>query len=485
MTSGCNLHKSPAFGSFPPTDCTVQANDACYLLPRFFATFWSKLNFCKNKRSHTAVRQEVGTKLAAIQTLPKGDDAGSQGVHWQYIPAADYNTPDQPAAEKVKMGLASLFDRFWLGSSPASEEEQKVERSPLREAMLDEILPLVSWEEAAANLQTTLDPRFAESPLRQFAQAVIGAPGSGVREVVRCYGDQVGGRIFAPPEPERLLRPDSDFWQEVNRDDTTVLVIPELERFYLRHADGLELIRQLMERLWHSHCPVIVGCDSWAWAYFCKVLRIDAVFRSPLVLNALDGDALWSWLRPIPRGRFVVRADWNDEVIFPIETGADAAKEEEDGSSKNGKPPYQGAPYFQTIAALSRGIPGVAAALWRKCLCDGEANQAQEGNEPKNTHQGVSIRVRALDRVSLPSLNSKAATREAVVLHTLLLHAGLSTSFLLRLVPFPPAEAMGTLSSLNAAGMVSEIEGFWSVPPLAYPQVRAFLKAETLLIDAF
>lgn len=422
--------------------------------------------------------------MAATLNLPQGEDVSTDGAPWQYIPAADFKTPAQPAADKVKLGLASLFNRFWFGNSPA-EERLDVEQSPLTEAMLDEILPAVSWEAAAAKLQNALEPRFAESSPRQFAQAVIGPPGSGVREVLRCYAEKWGGRIVAPPEPERIFQPESDFWQEVSRDDKSVLVIPELERFYLRHADGLDLMRQLMERLWHSHRPVIVGCDSWAWAYLCKVLRIDAVFRSPLVLNALDGDALWSWLRPVPRGRFVVRADWNDEVIFPIETGADAAKEEKEGSSKNGKPPYQGAPYFQAIAALSRGIPSVASALWRKCLCDGEGKQPQDGSAARSTCLGVSIRVRALECLSLPSLEASASTREAVILHTLLLHAGLSISILLRLVPFPSSEVMETLSVLCDAGLVSNVEGFWSVPPLAYPQVRAFLKAETLLIDAF
>ncbi len=422
--------------------------------------------------------------MAAIRNLPQGEDVSTDGAPWQYIPAADFKTPAQPAADKVKLGLASLFNRIWPGNSP-SEENLDVERSPLTEAMLDEILPVVSWKEAAANLRTTLEARFPESPLRQFTQAVIGPPGSGVREVVRCYSETMGGKIVSPPEPECLFQPESNFWQEFSRDDKSVLVIPELERFYLRHADGLELMRQLMERLWHSHRPVIVGCDSWAWAYLCKVLRIDAVFRSPLVLKALDGDALWSWLRPVPRGRFVVRADWNDEIIFPIETGAHIVKEEKEGSSKNGKPPYQGAPYFQAIAALSRGIPSVASALWRKCLCDGEDKQTQDGSAAGSSYLGVSIRVRALERLSLPSLDASASTREAVVLHTLLLHAGLSVSILLRLVPCPPAEVMETLSVLCDAGLVSNVDGSWSVPPLAYPQVRAFLKAETLLIDAF
>ena len=148
--------------------------------------------------------------------------------------------------------------------------------------MLADVLPEPHWEAAATGLTAHLNPWLHETAPESLVQAVIGPPGSGVQEVVARWGKQVSAKLLSPPDHARLFDPESNYWQAVARDAEGVLVIPALERFYLRHSDGLDLIRQLAEWLWVSPRRVVVGCDSWAWAYLCKTVRIDAVFRTPI-----------------------------------------------------------------------------------------------------------------------------------------------------------------------------------------------------------
>ena len=68
---------------------------------------------------------------------------------------------------------------------------------------------------------------------------------------------------------------------------------------------------------------------------------------------------------------------WNGEVIYPIEVAEDAAEKSKEAAAEDEEPQYKGADVFQRIAAMSRGIPEVALALWRKCLCEGEAEASE------------------------------------------------------------------------------------------------------------
>lgn len=415
--------------------------------------------------------------------MPEG--VGETSMPWRYSVAAGYETPAQPASEKVKTGLSSFCRRFWLGKTRASNDEAGSESRPLSDLILANVSPEPHWEAAATGLAACLDSWLHEPAPKSLVQAVIGPPGSGVQEVVARWGKQVSANVLSPPDHAEIIDPDSDYWQAVARDDEGVLVIPALERFYLRHSDGLDLIRQLTEWLWSSPRRVVVGCDSWAWAYLCKTVRIEAVFRAPIALESLDGDALRAWLRPRPRGRYLVRAAWSGETIYPTEVAEDAARRPNAAVAEDEEPRYKGADIFQRIAAMSRGIPEVALALWRKCLCEGEAEEASETTCLSTAGTPTLIQVRPPQSLNLPSLPPDASTLEAIVLHTLLLHAGLPSSILCRVVPFPASDVIATLAVLRDAELILEYGQIWKVAPLGYPGVRAFVRAETLLIDLF
>ena len=409
----------------------------------------------------------------------------STSTLWNYALASRYETPAHPATEKVKTGLSALWKRFWPINSQGSADEEDSECRPLSEMALAEIMPESHWDAAANALTVQLNPWVREKTPDSFMQAVIGPPGSGVSEVVTRWGNQASARLLLPPDPARLFDPGSDYWQGAELGTEGILVIPELERFYLRHSDGFDLIRQLVELLWTSPRKIVVGCDSWTWAYLCNTVKIDAAFRMPMALESLSGDALRAWFRPRPRGRYFVRTAGNGELIYPIESAEDAARNVKDGTPENQEQQYKGADVFQRIAAMSRGIPEVALALWRECLCEGEAEANRHESRSALELTPMPIHVRAPQELALPSIPAGASTREAIILHTLLLHAGLPSSILFQIVPFPVSDVIATLSALREARLILERAGVWKVAPLGYSSVRSFVRAETLLIDLF
>ena len=70
--------------------------------------------------------------------------------------------------------------------------------------------------------------------------------------------------------------------------------------------------------------------------------------------------------------------------------------------------------------------------------------------------------------------------------HALLLHNGLEAPLLATLLPIAAAHLNLQLLHLHALGLVERQDADrWQVTPLAYPGVRAFLRARGYLTDSF
>ena len=80
------------------------------------------------------------------------------------------------------------------------------------------------------------------------------------------------------------------------------LVLTHLEHCYLRHYDGLTMLRRLLEIMLSHRRRWLVRCDSWAWAYFRRVFKVDAMLRSPWVLAPFSQERLRVWLPEVAQG---------------------------------------------------------------------------------------------------------------------------------------------------------------------------------------
>ena len=165
------------------------------------------------------------------------------------------------------------------------------------------------------------------------------------------------------------------------------------------------------------------------------------------------------------------QTDNGDYVLPPPDTG------EVSGETSN---------FLQLLAAHSRGVFGIAWAVWRASLrTEPDEKMAVEDDtgKPKIPHQ--TIWVTPWNELNLLSLPSGAGRDEAFMLHTLLLHNGLSLELLQNLLPLSPSQVMETIFRLEEARLVAQNDTLWQVSPQGYPAVRQFLKTNGYLVDQF
>ena len=395
---------------------------------------------------------------------------------WQYVRSGDFAAPAGTVQQTVRTGLTG----FWESLRRRDGEEESVfepidNLHALPEPLLRRTVPLLDSAAAGKALTSCLQPWLDRDNDEQPAVVVLGPPHAGHQEMLRAWQAEHGWRLIEPPTPEKILAQDLDWLDALADDDGRPWVLPALEKLYLRHTSGLAIVRTLFDRLWrHEYPHGVIGCDSWAWSY----LRYVWQGRMPptYALQALDSARLAAWIAGSAPGgrrkRFVYRQADDGAYVLPPDTNSDAGKER------------KASRFLDELAVYSHGNPGVSAAIWRQSL-QAEADIRVEAPDEESTAQ-LTIWVTPWERVKHPVLPSTLPRREmTMVLHTLLLHGGLSTEVLPQLLPLSTNEIMQAVVTLQSAGLVDAGDDCWRVSALGYPVVRQVLKEDGYLIDSF
>ena len=149
------------------------------------------------------------------------------------------------------------------------------------------------WRDAAGALNETVTEALSDHASSQSA-ALVGAPFSGHAETLSVLAETAGWRLIAPPGPEQVLAGDAR-WIDTFAQGSAPWAMPMLERCFLRHAKGLDLIRRLLEayvagRLGRG----VLGCGSWGWSFLQKACaETDAI--QAVTSQALDARRLRRW----------------------------------------------------------------------------------------------------------------------------------------------------------------------------------------------
>ena len=394
---------------------------------------------------------------------------------WEYVPIADYHVPAAPVTHSARERLA-FFRRLFRHGGPEKDTPVKTEDElqvlPLWQ--LDCITPAPELRGAVEALNIELKDWLGQEKPDQPIIVLVGPPYSSHNEICTTWAERQNWRLLSPPSPDQVLAHD-DSWLSDQRGDCSPWVLPALERAYLRHATGLSLIRCFLDRACSGNLGRgIVGCDSWAWAFLYHLWR----GRRPitLTLQAFDHARLahhFQQLADASSDRQILfrQTDNGHYVLPPPDTG------EVSGETSN---------FLQLLAAHSRGIFGIAWAVWRASLrTEPDEKMAVEDDtgKPKIPHQ--TIWVTPWNELNLLSLPSGAGRDEAFMLHTLLLHNGLSLELLQNLLPLSPSQVMETIFRLEEARLVAQNDTLWQVSPQGYPAVRQFLKTNGYLVDQF
>ncbi|QDT14393.1 hypothetical protein [Alienimonas californiensis] len=275
--------------------------------------------------------------------------------------------------------------------------------------------------------------------------------------------------------------------------DARPLVVPRLERWFLRRHNGLEPVRTLLKAIDRADRRVVIGCNSWAWAFLKIAVDAHLVLPAGRTFVAFDAERLSEWFREMA-------ADGSsDPVSFRLSaTGGHVLKQGEQEDASNGDAPNGAATnYYRTLAARSLGVPWVAWDLWRRSLRSenlshrqaeqdaaagngAAANGADESASPPDDPERQTLWVAALEEFTLPARHEPDAL---LMLQSLLIHGPLTEAELFATLPALQCGGAGVLSALAGAGFVSRSGNRVACAPAAYPSVRAGLSASGFPLD--
>jgi hypothetical protein len=384
-----------------------------------------------------------------------------------YCPPAD-STP--AALRRQWRLLARLFSRQDPHDTLAQPEATL---SSLPPAQLDRLAPPLRWEGAARAFDQIYASKAGSAPTPGVIGILVGQPFCGHADILAHWARGRSVRLLEPPTAQEILAADVQWLTRCCDSGPGLWALPALERCYLRNANGLALVRGFLDLAFSGALgPGVIGCDSWAWAYLQRICAWPAT--PVLTLQAFDGAALTTLLlQPQAQPTQAVR-------FLSAHSGISLLPEPEDGEEDAREPV---SPELRQLAARCRGNLGVAWHFWRERLRTAIEPQAtQTGDDAPPPTDAIWVAPELEPRAPA----SDAGDETALVLHALLLHNGLEAPLLATLLPIAAAHLNLQLLQLHALGLVERQDADrWQVTPLAYPGVRAFLRARGYLTDSF
>lgn len=365
-------------------------------------------------------------------------------------PLGEYDWPSMPTEEAVARVWARLKAVFRREDPDPFIADDQLERTTLDR--LDRVAAPPACGPVLDDLAADV-ARWRADALAESLRVVV-VPPCDESNVLAVYAGRHGHATLPPPARAALLAPHPAPVPNLAGDG--LLVVPQLERWFLRHRNGLGAVRALLVALYQADRPVLIGCASWAWAFLSKAVDVDQLLPAPVTFQPFDTDRLREWFSDLAQAEatsdLAFRFPDSGSDVF-VGGGADA-----DGAD-NGADAAASDYYFRRLAAHSLGVPWVAWHQWRRSLFHG-----REGDD--NT-----LFVGDVDRVILPGKHPQTAL---LVLHALLIHGPLTPDEIRAAVPL--VGEPNVVPSLVAAGFAErDDDGAIRCRPAAYPSVRAGL----------
>lgn len=365
------------------------------------------------------------------------------------VPLGEFRAPELPAEEKIEALLTRVKAMFMARAGQDVVATERLSTPSLRR--LDD----TAQPPACAPLLDDLGRAMAqwlEKPAAAGTLLAVVTPPSDRGDVVGSWADTADVRTLKPPS-QRTGDLNLDALASVP--DDTALVVPQLERWFVRSPEGLERMRQLLAVL-SVRQQVLIGCNSFAWAFLAKAIRIDLVAPGPFTFRPFDGAMLEEWLVGL------ARAELGGGSGFRMaESGGYLLREGAEQETRN---------FFKTLAGRSLGIPGIAWHMWRDMLRLDDLEGASDGSQGEHSAQRQTFWIAAMDELVLPGDYPRDLL---FALHALCLHGTLTPQQLIAAVPDNSGAAM--IPALRGSKFIQFESGELSIRPEAYPAVRAGL----------
>ena len=361
--------------------------------------------------------------------MESNSETDQSGVQlWQFVSLADYNLPAAPVTHTVKKGLAGFRRLF-------SQQDEEI-TSPLKSGdelrllpdwQLNKIAPPLTWDDAVASLDHELETWLKRDKTELPVCVLVGPPYSGYADILEKWAELHNWNLIKPPSPQQIFDGD-DSWLTAQIQDDRPWVFPWLEKAYLRHAQGLKLVRRILDLAYAGGLGRgILGCDSWAWSYLGHIWHGKLPYT--LTLQAFNRDRLSKTFQKAASGstgrNFRFRQADDGKCVLPNPDSQESAGEMSS--------------FLQLLAVFSRGNLGIALSGWRVGLrTEPDEVIAEEVEKEERQITQQTIWVTPWDQLNIPTLPGNAGHNEAFVLQSLLLHNGLSLDLLQQLLPLSP-----------------------------------------------
>lgn len=412
--------------------------------------------------------------LPPTQPSPKRPEASPEPEAalppvWTFVHLAEHEPPALPVSSAAAQGwraLKKILTRQDDEESRVPARQEQALRS-LSETRLSHFVRPIDWAEVSLALDKTAQP-----VAQTGVTFVVAPPYGGHGEVVEAWARRHGARLLETPTADQVLAGEHS-WEHAWEGEGA-WALPRLERCFFRSAHGLALVRRLLEQVsGGSAGRGVIGCDSWAWAFLRRVWPMP--HQHVLTLQALDGEKLQRLLVSLSP------ASTNRKLLFRnARSGSLALQVPCEGQAISAE--------IAQLAAHCRGNPVVAREYWRRRLRtepDDDAKAAAlDAVEEEQTGEQVVWLTSADFQQGLPGFPDGHDEETALVLHALLLHAGLAEEMLTEVLPLPHHQIMALVLWLEGQGIVELCDGLWRVTSLAYNLVRSQLRARDLQTDA-
>lgn len=377
-----------------------------------------------------------------------------------FIPLADYKAPAIPTTKLVQKywhKIITLIDRRGEQPYMPSDELIHADDKALRQFFEPPSYELL-YDELDATLKNAFDHR---PPHPQFWLCLPeGDPG-----ILTGWAARHDYQVLTPPTRADLCSPtdSAKLWQQP-KPKRGVLVVPQLERWFLRDPRGVELLQQAMAKFASHDGPVVASANGFALLFLQQLFTGHKVLAKALTIRPFQGQRLYRWLfHTIYQGdtrRFVIKDSVSGKDLF--------------GATIDDPPPAPG--IINRLAADCRGIPWQA---WR--ILTSTLKTRKQVSDGKNTTEVYDTSAGLWRHAPAPRREYALRGGHArFILHALALHGALAQKHLAEVVP----SDLGSLSDLCLEGFVLCQNGEYRINPLCYTAVVQALKSAGLACPA-
>lgn len=411
------------------------------------------------------------------------------GKKWRFVRPDNFALPEKPTGEKA----ASFFRNFWYKFYEKTDENRAVdvqsELKTIPQKQLDWIAPFPLWKEPAEEVFSILKPWLEDVDSEELFRVFIAPPGGGLDEILLAMAKAKGWEVISSPDYEQLMGTDFSWIDNIPRSSDVPIVIPKLESVFLRHYNGLEHLRLLIEKLFHHEQRCVIGCNSWLWEYLEVAMHVGDGFPEPYFMQSMNAKNLQEFFCDLEAQKgentTIFRQSDNGSLVLPVEATAEGKLDKdllsEYQASKDDYPVI----FLKKLAVESRGIPLVAWALWRNSLKFAlEDEVAEAAKDVASIDMGKTIWVKPFENIVIPEMPANTGQSTSFLLLFLLIHNGLPPDVIFELLEFEKDQIVSLLHRLKKAGIVVAERGLWRVSWQGYPEVRRFLAREDFLLDS-